>query len=89
VVILLVIFIPVQNVGLNLYANTTNPVGFWNGLWHGITIPVVFIVSWFTDTNIALYEVRNNGFWYNLGFLLGINSWAALKFNLVKIRTTL
>jgi hypothetical protein len=45
--------------------------GFWQGLWHGIIAPVTFVISLFSDT-IAVYEVHNNGGWYNFGFLLGM-----------------
>lgn len=44
--------------------------GFWLGLWHGIIAPVTFVVSLFTD-NVNLYEVHNNGNWYDFGFVLG------------------
>jgi len=44
--------------------------GFWLGLWHGIIAPITFIISLFTD-RVTLYEIHNNGNWYNLGFVLG------------------
>jgi len=44
--------------------------GFWLGLWHGLISPVTFIVSLFSKT-VRLYEVHNNGGWYNFGFVLG------------------
>jgi len=44
--------------------------GFWLGLWHGLISPVTFIISLFSKT-IRLYEVHNNGGWYNFGFVLG------------------
>ena len=44
--------------------------GFWMGLWHGIIAPVTFIGSLFTD-NVNLYEVHNDGNWYDFGFVLG------------------
>lgn len=44
--------------------------GFWLGLWHGIICPVTFVISLFTDT-VNIYEVHNNGNWYNFGFVLG------------------
>jgi hypothetical protein len=44
--------------------------GFWLGLWHGIIAPITFIVSLFSD-NVHMYDVHNNGNWYNFGFLLG------------------
>ena len=46
--------------------------GFWLGLWHGIISPVTFVVSLF-KRGVQMYEVRNNGGWYNLGFLLGVS----------------
>ena len=45
--------------------------GFWLGLWHGIIAPITFIISLFSD-NVHMYEVHNNGNWYNLGYLLGV-----------------
>ena len=44
--------------------------GFWLGLWQGIIAPITFVISLFSDT-ISVYEVHNNGNWYNLGFVLG------------------
>ena len=45
--------------------------GFWWGLWHGIIAPITFVISLFND-NVHMYEVHNNGGWYNLGYLLGL-----------------
>lgn len=44
--------------------------GFWQGLWHGFISPVTFIISLFKH-NMSIYEVHNNGGWYNFGFLFG------------------
>lgn len=44
--------------------------GFWQGLWHGFISPVTFIISLFSKT-VGIYEVHNNGGWYNFGFVLG------------------
>ncbi|MEW5902319.1 MAG: hypothetical protein AB1715_12715 [Acidobacteriota bacterium] len=44
--------------------------GFWLGLWHGLISPITFVISIFTP-NVRLYEVHNNGSWYNFGFVLG------------------
>ena len=44
--------------------------GFWKGLWQGIIAPVTFIISLFTS-DVNVYEVHNNGGWYNFGFLFG------------------
>jgi hypothetical protein len=46
--------------------------GFWLGLWHRIIAPVTFIISLFND-HVNLYEVHNNGNWYNFGFVLGLS----------------
>lgn len=45
-------------------------VGFWHGLWHGITLPFAWIGSLFSDS-ISIYAVYNNGGWYDFGFILG------------------
>lgn len=44
--------------------------GFLMGIWHGAIVIVTFIISLFSD-NVSIYEVHNNGGWYNFGFLLG------------------
>jgi hypothetical protein len=46
--------------------------GFWLGLWHGLIAPITFIVSLFSDS-VSVYEVHNNGGWYNFGFLIGVS----------------
>lgn len=53
-------------------AGQEQPAGFWMGLWHGIIAPVTFLISLFTDT-VNLYEVHNNGNWYDFGFILGLS----------------
>ena len=45
--------------------------GFWLGSWQGLISPITFIVSLFT-TNVNIYEVQNNGNWYDFGFVLGV-----------------
>ena len=45
--------------------------GFWMGLWHGIIAPITFIISLFRDT-VNVYEVHNNGNWYDFGFIFGL-----------------
>jgi hypothetical protein len=56
--------------GANPEVGGTDPAGFLFGLWHGFISPVTFIISLFTD-NVNLYEVHNNGNWYDFGFVLG------------------
>ena len=56
----------------NSAANTgTQIAGFWKGLWHGVILPVTFVISLFNH-NVGIYEIHNNGGWYNFGFVLGI-----------------
>ena len=59
--------------GPNDVASTggSQDAGFWLGLWHGVICPIAFIVSLFND-RVGVYEVHNNGDWYNFGFVLGI-----------------
>jgi hypothetical protein len=44
--------------------------GFWMGLWHGLIAPITFIISLFRDS-VNVYEVHNNGNWYDFGFMFG------------------
>lgn len=46
------------------------PSGFWQGLWHGIIAPITFVISLFSDT-IQMYDINNNGGWYDFGFAVG------------------
>jgi hypothetical protein len=48
--------------------------GFRLGLWQGFIAPFVFVASLFKN-NLGIYEVRNNGAWYNFGYLLGLASF--------------
>ena len=61
--------------GPNPAAGTANTegemAGFWQGLWQGIIAPIAFVISLFTSA-VSIYEVHNNGGWYDLGFILGL-----------------
>ncbi len=46
--------------------------GFWQGIWHGVTTPFAFIISLFSD-KVGIYEIENNGNWYNFGFVIGLS----------------
>ena len=52
--------------------NAPHIAGFWLGFRHGIICPVTFLISLFND-NVNIYEVHNNGNWYNFGFVLGVS----------------
>jgi hypothetical protein len=49
------------------------PAGFWAGWWHGIIMPIAFIVSLF-NPGVGIYETNNNGGWYNFGFIIGASA---------------
>jgi hypothetical protein len=59
--------------GLNEAAAPAAEAGFWQGLWHGLISPVTVIVSLFTET-VGIYEVENNGGWYDVGFMVGVST---------------
>ena len=65
------IYIIVYHVGMPTRDLSGAPANFWWGLWQGLIIVLSFIASWF-DNNIVLYQVHNNGFWYNLGYIIAI-----------------
>lgn len=46
-----------------------DPAGFWWGMWHGF-IALVSLIWSFIDSSVNIYEVYNNGWWYDLGFML-------------------
>jgi hypothetical protein len=48
-----------------------DPAGFLLGLWHGFIFLVTFVISLFSE-NVSVYEVANNGNWYDFGYLLGL-----------------
>ena len=52
-------------------ASGTNPAGFWAGLWQGFIVLFTFIISLFNHS-VGIYEVNNNGAWYNFGYVLGV-----------------
>lgn len=50
---------------------TSDPYGFWSGLWHGLILPFSWIGSLF-NSDIAIYACNNNGGWYDFGFVIGL-----------------
>ena len=60
---------------------TDEAAGFWSGLWHGAIALITLIISFFSDT-VRIYELNNNGGWYDFGFMLGVlciwgSSWGS------------
>ncbi len=62
--------LPGENPAVRTAAPDSSPAGLIRGIWHGIVAPFSFVISLFTDT-VNVYEVRNNGNWYDFGFVLG------------------
>lgn len=44
--------------------------GFLSGIIHGVIAPIMLVAAIFTS--FTMYELNNNGWWYNFGFLFGI-----------------
>ncbi len=51
----------------------SKPAGFLAGIWHGLILPITFVISLFNH-GVGIYETNNNGGWYNLGFIFGLSS---------------
>ena len=52
-------------------AGMENPAGFFWGIWHGGIYVISFFMGLFTDNKYTIYETFNNGWRYNLGYLIG------------------
>lgn len=48
------------------------PAGFFSGIWHGLLAPWSLIARWFID-GVEMYAIPNTGWFYDLGFLLGVS----------------
>jgi len=66
------------NPSVNTPAPDGSPAGFWLGLWHGVILPITFVVSLF-KASVGIYEVHNNGNWYNAGFVIGAVFFAVAR----------
>lgn len=73
--LILIILLAGCTAGPNSFSGTGNAegevAGFLMGLWHGCISCITFIISLFSD-KVNVYEIHNNGGWYNFGFILGI-----------------
>jgi len=50
-----------------------DPANFWSGVWHGMWAGVNFIRSLF-NSEVGIYEINNNGGWYNFGYILSVGA---------------
>ena len=64
---------PSANASVGLPRPGGESAGFLLGLWHGLTLPFMFVVSLFKDT-VGVYETHNTGWPYNLGYVFGVMS---------------
>lgn len=46
------------------------PASFLSGVWHGMLLPILFLVSLFKD-EVSIYETVNNAKAYHFGYLFG------------------
>ncbi len=51
--------------------SSSDPAGFFAGIWHGLLAPWSLIARWLIE-NVSMYATANTGWWYDLGFLLGV-----------------
>lgn len=49
---------------------TSESTGFFSGIWHGLLAPYSLVARWFI-TDVVMYAIPNNGWFYDLGFLIG------------------
>lgn len=54
-------------------ATSSDPAGFFWGIWHGWMAPLTLIIGIF-DSDIRVYELYNTGWWYDFGFYIAIIS---------------
>lgn len=52
---------------------SSDPAGFFWGVWHGWIAPISLIMGIFKE-NIRIYETMNTGWFYDLGFYIAIIS---------------
>ncbi|MCB2292382.1 hypothetical protein LGK95_02360 [Clostridium algoriphilum] len=52
---------------------SSNPAGFFWGIWHGWISPISLIIG-LVSKNIRIYEVINSGWWYDFGFYIAVIS---------------
>lgn len=51
--------------------SSSEPAGFFSGVWHGWIAPLSLIVGIF-DHSIRIYEPHNTGWWYDFGFYVAV-----------------
>jgi len=72
-----------DNTSANTPASDGDIAGFWMGFWHGYIAVITFVISLFNE-NVNIYEVHNNGGWYDFGFLWGAGAFALCSGGVIK-----
>ncbi len=68
-------------IGSKYKSTQGQPASFLSGLWHGLLLPLFFLIS-LLDENVSIYETNNNGNWYHFGLILGIYAFAGNTINI-------
>lgn len=71
-IFVLIIFLTscAKHINVNECLPMETPSGFWSGTFHGFIMIPSFICSIIWD-DVAIYDINNNGIWYNFGFIGG------------------
>lgn len=56
------------------HAGAYGAPGFFMGLVYGLVAPLALIGGLLVE--VRVYAFPNSGWWYDLGFLLGLTAWA-------------
>lgn len=82
---ILVVFLTISGCANHFEPETfASPYGFFYGIWHGVLFPISVLanfVSWLLSLvdisfleDIKIIGRPNTGFWYCLGFVLGLSA---------------
>ena len=67
----IVVLLLIGGCGFATYGHgSIDPPGFFQGIWHGLLAPWTLILRLFFD--ITMYAIPNTGWFYDLGFLIGV-----------------
>lgn len=69
--LILLLFICIITISCAPKGYSTDEAGFFSGVWHGFII-VFSLIGKLFGADIGIYAEHNSGFFYWLGFILGI-----------------
>ena len=73
IVVILILFTVTGCVPGDGKYTSTDPAGFFSGIWHGWVAPISLVLGLF-NKYIRVYEIINTGWWYDFGFYIAIIS---------------